>query len=82
MRVAASSGTRGVCRRSQVCWRGPRVFEGPLSKAVVSKWIRFYNKYRETLTSEMLIHVRRPDGQVRALPIIASMSSCNQCQVL
>jgi hypothetical protein len=46
-----------------VCWRGPSIFEGPKSKAIVQKWIRFYNHYRETLTSEMLIHVRRPDGQ-------------------
>ena len=46
-----------------VCWRGPRIFEGPRSKAVVKRWIAFYNTYRQTLTSEMLIHVRRPDGQ-------------------
>ena len=46
-----------------VCWRGPRIFEGPRSKAVVKRWIAFYNTHRETLTSEMLIHVRRPDGQ-------------------
>ena len=46
-----------------VCWRGPQIFEGPLSKAVVTKWIAFYKKFRETLTSDMLIHVRRPDGQ-------------------
>ena len=53
-----------------VCWRGPSIFEGPKSKAVVSKWIGFYNKYRETLTTEMLIHVRRPDGQVSLSRII------------
>ena len=46
-----------------VCWRGPRIYEGPRSKAVVKRWIAFYNRYRQTLTSEMLIHVRRPDGQ-------------------
>jgi hypothetical protein len=46
-----------------VCWRGPRIFEGPLSKAIVTNWIAFYNRYRDTLTSDMLIHVRRPDGQ-------------------
>ena len=46
-----------------VCWRGPSIFEGPKSKALVTKWVAFYNKYRATLTSEMLIHVRRPDGQ-------------------
>jgi len=48
-----------------VCWRGPRIFEGPVSKAIVSSWIGFYKKYRATLTSELLVHVRRPDGQVR-----------------
>lgn len=46
-----------------VCWRGPRIFEGPISKAIVKNWIGFYNRYRDTLTSDMLIHVRRPDGQ-------------------
>jgi hypothetical protein len=46
-----------------VCWRGPRIFEGPLSKQIVTDWIAFYNDYRETLTSDMLIHIRRPDGQ-------------------
>lgn len=46
-----------------VCWRGPAIFEGPSSKAVVKKWIGFYKRYRATLTSDMLIHVRRPDGQ-------------------
>lgn len=50
-------------RAQGVCWRGPRIFEGPASKAVVTKWIAFYRKYRPTLTSEMLVHVRRPDGQ-------------------
>jgi hypothetical protein len=46
-----------------VCWRGARVFDGPASKAVVSRWIGWYNLYRSTLTSGSLIHVRRPDGQ-------------------
>jgi len=46
-----------------VCWRGPSIFEGPGSKAVVKNWIAFYKRYRDTLTSEMLIHLRRPDGQ-------------------
>jgi hypothetical protein len=46
-----------------VCWRGPNIFEGPVSKTIVQGWISFYNTYREVLTSELLIHVRRPDGQ-------------------
>lgn len=46
-----------------VCWRGSHIFDGPLSKAVVVKWISWYNRYRSTLTVGNLIHVRRPDGQ-------------------
>ena len=48
---------------SGVCWRGKKIFEGPKSQAVVTKWVTWYKKYRDTLTSELLIHVRRPDGQ-------------------
>ena len=48
---------------SGVCWRGKKIFEGPKSQAVVTKWVSWYKKYRDTLTSELLIHFRRPDGQ-------------------
>jgi len=48
---------------SGVCWRGPRLFEGPQSKAVVKKWTAWYKRYRDTLISDALIHIRRPDGQ-------------------
>ena len=48
---------------SGVCWRGPRIFDGPKSKGVVAKWVAWYKNYRSTLTSGALIHVRRPDGQ-------------------
>lgn len=48
---------------SGVCWRGKRIFEGPKTKGIVSKWIQWYNTYRRTLVSEAVIHVRRPDGQ-------------------
>ena len=48
---------------SGVCWRGTRFFDGPKSKAIVTGWIHFYKKYRQTLTNGGLVHVRRPDGQ-------------------
>ena len=46
-----------------VCWRGMSFYDGPLSQAVVTKWIIFYKMWRETLTYGALVHVRRPDGQ-------------------
>ncbi len=44
------------------CYRGPRLFDTEQTKAVVKKWVDFYNRYRLILNSD-LIHVRRPDGR-------------------
>jgi hypothetical protein len=46
----------------QACYRGPRIYETPETKALVKKWIGFYKQYREVLDSD-LIHLRRPDGR-------------------
>jgi hypothetical protein len=46
----------------QACYRGPRLYDAPETKAVVEKWVQFYKKYRAILDSD-IIHVRRPDGQ-------------------
>lgn len=46
----------------QACYRGPRLYDSPETKAVVQKWLDFYLKHRAILDSD-LIHLRRPDGQ-------------------
>ena len=56
---------------SGVCWRGTRFFDGPKSKAIVTGWIHFYKKYRQTLTNGGLVHVRRPMAK-------ASTQSCTR----
>ncbi|MFH1744378.1 MAG: alpha-galactosidase [bacterium] len=42
------------------CYRGPRLYDTDETKEVVKKWVEFYKKYRDILTSD-IIHVRRPD---------------------
>ena len=44
------------------CYRGYRIYDGPETKALVQKWVGFYKKYRDILTSD-IVHVRRPDMQ-------------------
>ena len=44
------------------CYRGFRIYDTPETKAVVEKWVGFYKKYRDILTSD-IVHVRRPDMQ-------------------
>lgn len=46
----------------QACYRGPRLFDAPETKAVVKQWVDFYKKYRPILDSD-IIHVRRADGR-------------------
>ena len=46
----------------QACYRGPRLYDAPETRAIVEKWVKFYKKYRAILDSDV-IHVRRPDGQ-------------------
>lgn len=46
----------------QACYRGPRLYDGEATKALVKKWVDFYKKYRAILDSDM-VHVRRPDGR-------------------
>lgn len=46
----------------QACYRGPRLYDAPETKAIVEKWVDFYKKHRIILDSD-IIHVRRPDGQ-------------------
>ena len=46
----------------QACYRGPRLYDAPETKAVVKKWVDFYKKYRSILDSD-IIHVSRADGR-------------------
>lgn len=46
---------------AQACYRGPRLYDTPATKAAVVKWVSWFKKHREILESDV-IHVRRPDG--------------------
>ena len=47
---------------AQACYRGPRLYDSPETKAVVLKWVGWFKKYRDILESDV-IHVRRADGR-------------------
>ncbi|HEY9175734.1 MAG TPA: hypothetical protein VI136_25935, partial [Verrucomicrobiae bacterium] len=44
------------------CYRGPRLYDAPETRAVVKRWVDFYKQHRAILDSD-LIHLRRPDGR-------------------
>ena len=44
------------------CYRGYRLYDSEETKLLVTKWVKFYKKYREILNSD-IIHVRRADMQ-------------------
>ncbi len=46
----------------QACFRGPRLFDSPKTKALVQYWVAFYKQHRAILDSS-LISLRRADGQ-------------------
>ncbi|MBS1859037.1 MAG: alpha-galactosidase [Acidobacteria bacterium] len=46
----------------QACYRGPRLYDSPETRAVVKRWVDFYKQHRAILDSD-IIHVRRPDGR-------------------
>ncbi len=45
----------------QSCYRGPRLFDTPETKAKVTKWVQFYKRHRAILESD-IVHLRRADG--------------------
>lgn len=47
---------------AQSCYRGPRIYDAPETKAMVVKWVGWFKKYRDILESDV-IHVRRADGR-------------------
>lgn len=46
----------------QACYRGPRLYDTPQTKEMVTEVIRWYKKYRKILNSD-IIHLRRPDAR-------------------
>lgn len=46
----------------QACYRGPRLYDTPQTKAAVIEVIDWYKKYRRILNSD-IIHLRRPDAR-------------------
>ncbi|WP_220377712.1 MULTISPECIES: NPCBM/NEW2 domain-containing protein [unclassified Arenibacter] len=46
----------------QACYRGPRLYDTPETKAVVTKVINWYKKYRDILNSDV-VHLKRPSGK-------------------
>ena len=47
---------------AQACYRGPRLYDSPETKAVVVKWVNWFKQHRDILESDV-IHVRRADGR-------------------
>ena len=50
------------------CYRGPRLYDSLKSLQVARKWVSFYKKYRDIVTSD-IVHVRRPDMQGEGRPL-------------
>ena len=46
----------------QACYRGPRLYDTEATRALVTRWVGWYRKYRDILNSDV-IHIRRPDGR-------------------
>lgn len=46
----------------QACYRGPRLYDSPETKAAVIDIINWYKKYRDILNAD-IIHLRRADGR-------------------
>ena len=57
-RMLASNLAMGV----QACYRGPRLFDTPATKAVVKHWVDWFKQHRNILESDM-VHGRRADGR-------------------
>lgn len=47
----------------QACYRGPRLYDTPETKALVMKWVTFYKQHRDVLDNGDIIHIRRPSGR-------------------
>ncbi|MBB6051923.1 alpha-galactosidase [Armatimonas rosea] len=47
---------------AQACYRGPRLYDTPETKALVTKWVAWFKAHRAILESDLL-HLRRADGR-------------------
>jgi len=47
---------------AQSCYRGPRIYDSPETKAMVVKWVTWFKEHRRILESDV-IHLRRADGR-------------------
>jgi hypothetical protein len=47
---------------AQACYRGPRLYDSPETRAAVVRWVTWFKRYRDILESDV-IHVRRADGR-------------------
>ncbi|MBI5834139.1 MAG: LamG domain-containing protein [Armatimonadetes bacterium] len=47
---------------AQVWVRGHRLYDGPRSQAMLTRWMAWYKRHREVLGGD-IIHLRRPDGR-------------------
>lgn len=47
---------------AQSCYRGPRLYDAPETKAMVQQWVQWFKARRDILESDV-IHVRRADGR-------------------
>ena len=47
---------------AQACYRGPRLYDSPETKALVVKWVDWFKKNRAILESDV-IHLRRADAR-------------------
>lgn len=47
---------------AQACYRGPRLYDGPETRALVVRWVEWFKRYRRILESDV-VHLRRADGQ-------------------
>ncbi len=46
----------------QACYRGPRLYDTPQTKALVQKWVQWFKQHRAILESDV-IHLRRADAR-------------------
>ena len=46
----------------QACYRGPRLYDTPETRALLQRWVRWFKKYRDILESD-IIHLRRADSR-------------------
>ena len=47
---------------AQACYRGPRLYDSPETKAMVMKWVQWFKTHRAILESDV-IHLRRADAR-------------------